>query len=95
MSFGFGRRICPGRILAENSLYLNVVQSLAVFNIDKAVGNGEAEPVVEFTPGVVSHPGPFKNVITPRSPHHERLIRSLEQRYPWKESDGDVLKSMG
>ena len=93
--FGFGRRICPGRILADNSLYLNIVQSLAVFNINKVVENGkEVEPTVKFTPGVVSHPEPFKNVITPRSPHYEKLIRSIQQKYPWEESDGKVLESM-
>ncbi|KAK7427395.1 hypothetical protein QQZ08_006164 [Neonectria magnoliae] len=93
--FGFGRRICPGRILADSALYLNIAQSLAVFNISKGIENGqEIEAKVQFTPGVVSHPAPFKAQIKPRSPHHEKLIRSVEQRFPWQESDAKVLESM-
>ncbi|KAI1373868.1 putative cytochrome P450 oxidoreductase OrdA-like protein [Hypoxylon crocopeplum] len=93
--FGFGRRICPGRFLANNTLYLSIAQSLAVFNISKYVENGqEIRPVVGFEPGVVSHPLPYKNTIKPRSLHHEKLIRSIEDVYPWQESDSKILESM-
>lgn len=93
--FGFGRRICPGRILADNALFINVAQSLAVFDIRKPVVDGkEVDPTVKMTPGIVSHPEPFDTSIKPRSAHHERLIRSLEQTYPWEESDGKILESM-
>ncbi|KAK7394040.1 hypothetical protein QQX98_013171 [Neonectria punicea] len=93
--FGFGRRICPGRILADNALYLNIAQSLAVFHISKGIENGqEIEAKVQFTPGVVSHPAPFKAQIKPRSHHHEKLVRSVEQKFPWQESDATVLESM-
>lgn len=93
--FGFGRRICPGRLLADHALYLSIVQSLSVFNIEKALENGvEVEPEVQFTPGVVSHPKPFKHRITPRSTAHRTLIESVETTHPWEESDGVLLKSM-
>ncbi|KPM36011.1 O-methylsterigmatocystin oxidoreductase [Neonectria ditissima] len=93
--FGFGRRICPGRILADNALYLNIVQSLAVFKISKGIEDGhEIESKVQFTPGVVSHPAPFKAQIKPRSPQHEKLIRAVEQTFPWQESDAQVLESV-
>lgn len=95
-AFGFGRRVCPGRNLAENALYLNVVQSLAAFSIGKEIRDGrEVEPTIKFEPGIVSHPAPFRNLIKPRSPQHEQLIRSIEQIYPWQESDSKVLESMG
>lgn len=90
--FGFGRRICPGRILAENSLYLNIAQSLAVFNIKSGVDDPAS--AVKFTPGVVSHPEPYETIIKPRSLGHEKLIRSVEQTHPWQESDAKILKSM-
>ncbi|KAI1209572.1 putative cytochrome P450 oxidoreductase OrdA-like protein [Annulohypoxylon truncatum] len=91
-AFGFGRRICPGRYLADNALYLNIAQSLAMFKISKYLENGrEISPTIKFEPGVISHPAPFKNVIKPRSPHHEALIRSIEKTYPWKESDSKAL----
>ncbi|KAI1089026.1 cytochrome P450 [Rostrohypoxylon terebratum] len=40
-AFGFGRRICPGRYLADNALYLNTVQTLATFKISKYLENGQ------------------------------------------------------
>jgi hypothetical protein len=93
--FGFGRRICPGRHLADNALFLNIAQTLAVFNISKHAENGkEVEPVVKFEPGVVSHPAPFENEIRPRSERHERLIRGIEEVYPWQKGDGEVLENI-
>ncbi|KAF6811009.1 cytochrome p450 oxidoreductase [Colletotrichum plurivorum] len=95
LSFGFGRRICPGRVLAENSMFLTFAQSLAVFDISKKVVDGKVvEPRVEFLPGVISHPADFETSIKPRSAHHEKLIRSIEETYPWVESDSKVLKRM-
>jgi cytochrome P450 len=84
--FGFGRRVCPGRVLADSSLYLSIAQSLAVFNISKTVDeNGrEVEPVVQFLPGIISHPLPFKTSLEPRSSKHKELIQSLEQEHPWR-----------
>ncbi|KAJ5606342.1 hypothetical protein N7510_009123 [Penicillium lagena] len=74
--FGFGRRICPGRILADNTVYLSVAQSLTVFNITKIVENGkEVDVKPEFQAGVISHPVPWKFDISPRTPAHEDLIR--------------------
>ncbi|KZL71681.1 cytochrome p450 oxidoreductase [Colletotrichum tofieldiae] len=93
MAFGFGRRICPGKILAENSMFLNIAQSLAVFNIVKKVVDGKViEPKAEFQPGVISHPAHFEASIKPRSPQHEKLIRSIEQTFPWQESDAKFLE---
>jgi cytochrome P450 len=82
--FGFGRRVCPGRVLADSSLYLSIAQSLAVFNICKTIDeNGrEVEPVVQFLPGIISHPLPFKTSLEPRSSKHKELIRSLEKEHP-------------
>lgn len=33
--FGFGRRICPGRHMAYDSLWLTIASLLSVFNIEK------------------------------------------------------------
>ncbi|KAI0202311.1 cytochrome P450 [Astrocystis sublimbata] len=95
--FGFGRRICPGKFLAENSLFLLVVQSLAVFDIGKhgyTDVKNDVKPDYMFQSGIVSHPVPFRSVIRPRSSQHEDLIRSLEQTYPWHESDAKSLERM-
>lgn len=73
--FGFGRRICPGRILADTTVYLGVAWSLAVFNVTKAVENGkEVEVKPEFQAGVINHPVILNFNITPRSSALEALI---------------------
>jgi len=93
--FGYGRRICPGRILADTTLYLSVAQSLAVFNIRKAVQNGkEVEVQPKFQPGVISHPESWKFHITPQSAAHETLIRSVEQEHPWEQSNASDLEDV-
>lgn len=38
-AFGFGRRKCPGRYLAKDSLWLSIASILACFNISNAVDN--------------------------------------------------------
>ncbi|KAF8837243.1 cytochrome P450 [Paxillus ammoniavirescens] len=65
--YGFGRRVCPGRYLAEASLWIAIVSVLAVFQIRKAKNErGEdIEIVPQFTRGQVTHPAPFKCAITP------------------------------
>ncbi|GJC86306.1 multifunctional cytochrome P450 monooxygenase af510 [Colletotrichum liriopes] len=93
--FGFGRRICPGRVLADNSLYLNFAQSLAVFIIGKPIVDGkEVEPEFRPLPGAISHVAPYEATIKPRSPRHEQLIRSIEQRFPWQQSDAKGLEAV-
>lgn len=55
--FRFGRRICAGLILADNTAYLSVAQTLAVFDNTKAVENGkEVDVKPEVQAGVISHP---------------------------------------
>lgn len=89
--FGFGRRVCPGRILGENALYINIVQSLAVFNIITEISSLDK---VRFTPGTISRPEPFECLVKPRSTHHEMLVRSLEKTYPWEEGHGKILENV-
>ncbi|EIM85529.1 cytochrome P450 [Stereum hirsutum FP-91666 SS1] len=75
--FGFGRRICPGLNLADASVFISCAMTLAVFDITKAVENGDVvEPEVEYTSGTISHPKPFKCSIKPRSEKAVTLILS-------------------
>lgn len=91
LSFGFGRRICPGKLLAENTISLSIAQSLAVFNISKFEETGKE---TGFLPGVVSHPEPYQLRVTPRSEAHEALIRSVEIDHPWEESHARVIEKV-
>ncbi|KAG2141303.1 cytochrome P450 [Suillus clintonianus] len=73
--FGIGRRICPGLHLADASVWISTVMSLAVFDISKVVENGvEITPEIDPTSGTVSHPKPFKCSIKPRSAKAVALI---------------------
>ncbi|PTB63697.1 cytochrome P450 [Trichoderma citrinoviride] len=92
-AFGFGRRICPGRFLADSSLFLNLASLVAVFNIDKEIdekGN-VMEPKLEFEAGLIAKPKAFPFKITPRSERHAELIRGFEREHPWEESNAAQL----
>ncbi|KAK0222555.1 cytochrome P450 [Armillaria nabsnona] len=78
--FGFGRRICPGRVLADASVFMSCAMVLAVFDISKYSENGVVfEPDTEHTAGVVSHPTSFKCTIQARSRKALDLIN--EERF--------------
>ncbi|KAI4651751.1 hypothetical protein J4E93_001947 [Alternaria ventricosa] len=94
-TFGYGRRVCPGRYVADNALFTTIAQSLAVFNVEKPIENGKVvEPRVEFEPGVVSHPKPYRVSIVPRSEKCRELVKQAEEVYPWGESDAEALKNL-
>ncbi|KAJ6089845.1 hypothetical protein N7467_005061 [Penicillium canescens] len=93
--FGYGRRACPGRTLADANVFLTIAQSLAVFDISKPIRNGKVEEIlVNYLPGVISHPAPFQLSIQPRSTAHRELIQSLGNLYPWSESDAQNLANL-
>ncbi|KAJ7251022.1 cytochrome P450 [Mycena rebaudengoi] len=74
--FGYGRRICPGRLLADSTVFMACSAILAVVNISKARKKGVAiEPPVGQTAGTVSHPLPFNCSVEPRSVRALALIR--------------------
>ncbi|KAF4334154.1 oxidoreductase [Fusarium beomiforme] len=74
--FGFGRRACPGRWIAEQTMFLSIAQTLAVFNIEKALDDeGKEIPVVyEQLPGVISRVKPFPHRIVLRSEKYKRFV---------------------
>ncbi|EXM21025.1 Cytochrome P450 [Fusarium oxysporum f. sp. vasinfectum] len=74
--FGFGRRACPGRWIADQTLFLSIAQTLAVFEIKKALdGEGrEIEVVYEQLPGVISRVKPFPHRIALRSEKYRKFL---------------------
>ncbi|KAH9925317.1 cytochrome P450 [Fomitopsis serialis] len=63
-AFGYGRRVCPGRMLAEDTLFIVAASVLASFNISDAVPReGEA---IKYGGGMISHPDDFTCTIIPR-----------------------------
>lgn len=67
--WGFGRRICPGRHLAEASIWSGMVCLLAVFNFSRAKDETGKEIEIEpsWNPGLTVRPLPFPCSITPRN----------------------------
>ncbi|KAK0191703.1 cytochrome P450 [Armillaria mellea] len=68
LAFGFGRRVCPGAVFAEASLFLNIANILACFDILKPLDTKTGKeylPVITYTVGITSHPSPFKCQIVP------------------------------
>jgi len=80
--FGFGRRNCVGRYVADASVWAGIVSMLAVFNIRKAKDEQgkdiEVEP--QWTTGLAIHPRPFTCCIEPRFPEldSEKLTQMIQ-----------------
>jgi len=80
-TFGFGRRICPGRWLALDTLWITVASVLAVYNISKALddaGNIIEPNPEDYTLGLSSRPKPFACSIKPRSASALALIQESQ-----------------
>ncbi|KAG1875757.1 CyP450 monooxygenase [Suillus subluteus] len=75
--WGFGRRGCPGRFIAEAVMWSAVANLLAAFRITKAKDEAgkEIEVKEEFTSGVVCRPVPFQCSFVLRSTGREKAIR--------------------
>ncbi|KAJ7138329.1 cytochrome P450 [Mycena epipterygia] len=87
-TFGFGRRICPGRHMATSSLFIDTALLLWAFNFGRAKDeNGnviEIDPNATAGSGASVGPAPFKCTITSRIP---RLVQIVN------ESSGSVDNS--
>ncbi|RPD52976.1 cytochrome P450 [Lentinus tigrinus ALCF2SS1-7] len=73
LTFGFGRRSCPGVHFADSVLFIIIASTLASVSISPEVSeNGEPLlPDVPYAPGMggICQPPPFKCTITPRERH--------------------------
>ncbi|KAH7907192.1 cytochrome P450 [Hygrophoropsis aurantiaca] len=69
ITFGFGRRTCPGRHLASASLYIVIASILALFELSKT--KDEQGRDIDFVPtytfGVTRHADPFPCRFVPRA----------------------------
>jgi cytochrome P450 len=88
-NFGYGRRICPGRHIASNSLRIAVARMLWAFDIRAEGGKGPEIVESSFTDGFVSHPKKFGAVFETRSEERKRVIEKA-----YGELDFDTAKMM-
>ena len=80
-TFGFGRRICPGRQLAMQSLSLSTIVLLWAFDFGHALDANGSKVDIDpdaFQDGLASPPLPFRCKITARS---DRVVSHIEQQY--------------
>ncbi|KAJ7837454.1 cytochrome P450 [Mycena leptocephala] len=78
-TWGFGRRVCPGKDMAQWSIWICAASVLSTFNVSKAVDeNGvPIEPSGEYTSGLLCYPIPHKCDITPRSDAARAMVRPV------------------
>jgi len=56
-TFGHGRRVCPGRYVADNALFITIAQVLSVFNISTIEGSEPTVQVRNCKSGVIGLSG--------------------------------------
>ncbi|KAI0802036.1 cytochrome P450 [Irpex lacteus] len=78
VAFGFGRRICPGMDLAENTLWITIASIFYAFKVIPALDDKDVPvPIdLEFHEHGVRYPKPFKCNIAPRNESSVELIRA-------------------
>ncbi|KAH8103808.1 cytochrome P450 [Cristinia sonorae] len=78
IGFGFGRRECPGKLLAMELVFTSIANILAVFNVTKArdAHGNLIIPPADYTSGAITAPIPFKCDIKPRSKSALKLLRA-------------------
>ncbi|KAJ6456449.1 cytochrome P450 [Mycena sanguinolenta] len=77
-AFGFGRRICPGRYFADDSIWIAISNILHVFSI-KGPDGGIKKNDVQWSSGLVSIPSAFSCDIQPRFEGAEHLVQEDSQ----------------
>ncbi|PBK94480.1 cytochrome P450 [Armillaria gallica] len=83
VTYGFGRRICVGRHIANNTLFIDIAMMLWAMNIERATDeNGVPLPLdvggcVEE--GLVNRPVPFKAKITPRFREAQAIVEQEQE----------------
>lgn len=98
--WGFGRRVCPGRVIADFGIWLTLASVLTCFDItqpdaDAPTGIEASKARPEwFVPGTISHPQPFDVKIKVRSEEHVKLVRAVEEEHPWGGSGSDELNEI-
>ncbi|KAJ7864575.1 cytochrome P450 [Mycena olivaceomarginata] len=78
-AFGYGRRVCPGRQIADSTVWITIVTMLYVFDIRKATGpdGHPIEPdLVLVNSAITSFPKPFVCDFIPRSAQHIEILNA-------------------
>ncbi|KAF9525611.1 cytochrome P450 [Crepidotus variabilis] len=84
VTYGFGRRICVGRYVANNTLFIDIAHILWACKIEKAK-NFDGTDVkyndhANLKEGLVVRPAPFRNVIKPRFAEAPKIVAEQKER---------------
>ncbi|KAF2683813.1 cytochrome P450 [Lentithecium fluviatile CBS 122367] len=77
VGFGYGRRICPGRHVARNVLWISIARLLWAFDVEAGVSDAGERLAVDpmaATDGLVTKPLPFKAAFRPRGKWVEDIV---------------------
>lgn len=90
ITFGFGRRVCPGKHIGRNSLFIVMSRFLWAYRIGYAYDDGKKQEIDpwDMTQTSDSGPMPFKASFQPRSLKHREVIN---EEFRVSEKDADVL----
>ncbi|KAG6868227.1 hypothetical protein C0993_006003 [Termitomyces sp. T159_Od127] len=81
--FGFGRRICPGRHLADDTLWIGIATTLATVRFSMASDDNGKEIIPDATPVAAgisnSQPKPFKCRLEPRTKVALDLLKQITE----------------
>ncbi|EMD36954.1 hypothetical protein CERSUDRAFT_155335 [Gelatoporia subvermispora B] len=95
-AFGYGRRICPGKSLAEDELFVIIATILSVFSLEQP---DEGLPALRFdVKSSISYPEPFSCRFTPRSDAKAQMILGRAAQAGvgiWNVPDGSVARQPG
>ena len=89
-AFGYGRRVCIGRHVAEDGIWIQVARLLWAFNIEKMSKELPVDTMEMRTHGFTINPGPFKMILTPR----DSLVQDVISR-EWDMADKDIPTVLG
>ncbi|KAI9570682.1 cytochrome P450 [Boletus coccyginus] len=79
--FGFGRRACPGRHVADASIWSAIVTMLATLEFNAGKDEDGKDVVFEatFTSGLTVYPTTFPCRLTPRAHINKEVLKNLAQ----------------
>ncbi|KAF9816991.1 hypothetical protein IEO21_03756 [Rhodonia placenta] len=77
--FGFGRRVCPGKLLADSSLWLAMASIISTFDVvpSRDARGRQIIPEATWESGIIRQPVKFEVDIRPRSQKSLELIKQL------------------
>ncbi|PBK94425.1 cytochrome P450 [Armillaria gallica] len=83
VTYGFGRRICLGRHVANNSLFIDIAMVLWAMNIERATDENSVPLPLDVDgcveEGLITRPVPFKAKITPRFREAQEIVEQEQE----------------